>query len=127
MRGLSTDTYASPCASRNASVSARSASSIHDRWRNSTSGTSGARRSGASASSAFAAADFVKRGWYWSRTPRSFPDSSRGSSAERKSRNASWVGSPSCHVIAADAFTWKVNVSGVRRAHRSVTAGSGRA
>ena len=55
MRGLSSETYASSCASRNASVSARSASSSHERWRNSTSGTSGARRAGARASSAFAA------------------------------------------------------------------------
>ena len=85
MRGLSSETYASSCASRNASVSARSASSSHERWRNSTSGTSGARRAGARASSAFAASLFVKRGWYWRRTPRSLPESSSGSSAARKS------------------------------------------
>ena len=127
VRGLSSETNASPFASRNASVSARSSSSVHERWRNSISGTSGARRSGARASSAFASADFVNRGWYWSRTPRSLPESSSGSSAARKSRNASSVGSPSCQVIAADALTWNVNSSGVRRAHRSVTAGSGSA
>ena len=127
VRGLSSDTYARPCSSRNASVSARSSSSIHERWRNSTSGTRGASRPGARASSAFAAADLVNRGWYWRRTPRSLPDSSSGSSAARNSRNASSVGSPSCQVIAADALTWNVNPSGVRRAQRSVTAGSGRA
>ena len=56
--------------------------------------------------------DFVNRGWYWSSTPRSFPDSSSGSSAPRNSRNAASVGSPSCHVIAADALTWNVNAVG---------------
>ena len=71
--------------------------------------------------------DFTNRGWYWSSTPRSFPESSSGSSAARNSRNAASVGSPSCHVIAADALTWNVNASGVRRAQRSVTAGSGSA
>ena len=62
---------------------------------------------GARASSAFAGRDFVNRGWYCSRTPWSFPESSSGSSAPRNRRNASSVGSPSCHVIAAEALTWK--------------------
>ena len=84
----STDTYARPCRSRNASVSARSSSSIHERWRNSTSGTSGVEQPRTRASSAFASADFTNRGWYWSRIPRSFPESSSGSSDARNSANA---------------------------------------
>jgi hypothetical protein len=127
VRGLSSETNASPFSSRNDSVSSRSPSSVQERWRNSTSGTSGASRSGARASSAFAAADLTTRGWYWRSTPRIFPESSSGSSAARNSRNAASVGSSSCQVIAAEALTWNVNPSGVRRAHRSLTAGSGSA
>ena len=102
--GVSRDTYASPVRSRNASVSSRSSGSIQERWRNSTSGTSGAIRSGTRSSSASASADFVKRGWYWSRTPRSFPESSSGSRAARNSAKASSVGSPSWNVIVLWAF-----------------------
>ena len=67
--------------------------SIQDRWRNSTSGTSGSSRARARSSSAFASGDFVKRGWYCRRTPRSFPESSSGSSEARNSANAWSVGS----------------------------------
>ena len=73
VRGASTDTYASPCRSRKESVSARSSSSSHERWRNSTSGTSGSSSSRTPASSSFAASDFFTRGWYWSRIAAELP------------------------------------------------------
>ena len=61
--------------------------------------------------------DFFTRGWYWSRTPRIFPDRSSGASASRKSRNA-WSRSASrCPVISPEALTWKVKSGGVRSAH----------
>ena len=108
-------------------MSERSSGSIHERWRNSTSGTSGSSRARTRASSSFASFDLTKRGWYCISTPRSFPESSSGSTELRNAANAASVGSPSWKVIAAPALTWKVNSSGVRSAQRRVTSGSGRA
>ncbi len=44
---------------------------------------------GTRASSCFAAADLTKRGWYWSRTPRSLPESSSGSTGPAEGRERS--------------------------------------
>ena len=62
------------------------------------------------ASSAFASSDFLKRGWYWSSTPRHFPESSSGDNASRKAANAASMLSASrwC-VISPLALTWKTN------------------
>ena len=62
-------------------MSASSSSVTQERWRNSISGTSGSSSPRTRASSASASGDFLTRGWYWSRTPRIFPDASSG--AER--------------------------------------------
>ena len=124
--GESTETYERPCRSRNESVSACSSSVIHERWRNSTSGTSGSRRAASGSSSASASGDFLKRGGYCISTPRSFPAAWSGSSASRNSRNAVSTSASSCPVIAFDAFAWKTKPSGVRSAQRAEVSGEGK-
>ena len=59
-----------------------------ERCRNSTSGTSGSSSLSRGVSSSFASGDLLKRGWYWSRIPRSLPESSSGSIDARNSANA---------------------------------------
>ena len=98
-------------------MSASSSSVIHERCRNSTSGTSGSSSARTCASSASASGDFLKRGWYWSRTPRSFPDASSGASASRNSPNAGSSAASRCPVISALALAWKTKPGGVRSAH----------
>ena len=95
-------------------------------------GTRRAARAGrapsrARASSAFASGDLTKRGWYWSRTPRSLPDSSSGSIEPRNSANACVgrlalvAGHRGAGLDVEDEAR-----SGVRSAQRRVTSGSGR-
>ena len=106
---------------------ARSSSVIHDRWRNSINGTSGASSSATSRSSSSASGDFFTRGWYCSSTPRNFPDASSGASDSRNSANArSRESVSSCPVISFDAFAWKTNSEGVRSAQRAAVSGDGR-
>ena len=72
-------------------------------------GRAGARPA---ASSSSASRDFLKRGGYWSSTPRSFPDCSSGASASRNSRNAVSRSASSWPVISPLAFAWKTKPSG---------------
>ena len=99
-----------------ASVSARSSSSIQERWRNSTSGTSGVEQLRARGDLRHRLRRLLDRGWYWRSTPRSLPDRSSGASASRKSperRLALGLAVVPGHLRRSPS-TWNMKSSGVR-------------